>query len=117
MDAEQRNAGCAMGLTCLGSLAVGVYHGLADSKNMPRDPGIERILIYGPSIVGGITGAIFSKEMYKNNPQAEEKINQLPLEQRASARGCGATMGGVILMGALNGIGYAFGHYVLGKVA
>jgi hypothetical protein len=107
-------SGCATSLIGLGSLIAGLYHGLADAKGTPVDPKLENMLLYGPSIVGGITFSIFAKELYENNEMLQAQISQMPYEQRNSAIGCSAVMGGVVGCAAANGVGYIIGNF-LGK--
>ena len=114
MANEPSISGCATSLVGLGSLVAGLYHGLADAKGTPIDPHLENMLLYGPSIVGGITFSIFAKELYENNDMLQAQLSQMPYEQRGPAMGCGAIVGGVVGCGVANGVGYFIGNW-LGK--
>jgi hypothetical protein len=116
MTNEPTPAGCAMALVGLGSFVAGIYHGLSDAKGTPMDSHLEQALLYGPSIVGGMTGLIFARQVYEESPQMQDAIANMPPEQRGCALGCGSLAGGAISAGLANGAGYFIGNW-LGKIA
>ncbi len=111
---QQAKVGCGVLSVGLGSLIAGLYHGLADAKGTPVDPKLENMLLYGPSIVGGIAGAMFANQMYEVNPMLQEKLKEVPYEQRGTALGCSSIVSGVVGCAAANGAGYLIGNW-LGK--
>jgi hypothetical protein len=113
--------GCAGSLIAVGGLVAGIYHGLADSKGINFNTGVEYTLNYGAMVISGLWGFIGGKSITNNEESLEEMIQNAPIEIREEVRehskGCfplvSAIINPAIVGGATYG-GYVFGNW-LGK--
>lgn len=85
---------CAAGLTSMTGLISGIYHGINDSLGKPLAPGLESVLMFGPSVLGAILGPAMSARIIRH-PEVRAQLPELPTGAEGCAMGCSGVLSGL----------------------
>jgi hypothetical protein len=102
---------CVGGLTSLGGIIAGIYHGIHDAKGIPIDPNLENALSYAPAVIGAYIGIGTTSKLLAD-PRIRAQMPQVPAEVEGCQKGCnGLTgiIGGGAITGAMTYVGYLIG--------
>ena len=112
-----RALGYVSGIINIGSLASGVYQGLAEARDVAIHPDTLSVIKWGPIIVSGILGIPMSRVIWSHE-NLEEMGRSLPSgmdESNAASctRGCSSILTPVLGMTFTYGFQYL--GYIIGK--
>jgi len=107
--------GCAFSASCFIGLIAGIYHGANDALGKPLEPGLEKLLMTAPSILGAVVGPGLTRRML-NDPNMVAKMPPIPEEVKGCATGCSGIANGIAIPAAANYIGYLIGGYIGNKL-
>lgn len=107
--------GCASAITSFTGLVAGIYHGINDSMGKPVTPGLENLLMYGPSIAGAVLGPQMTTRMM-NDPRIRAQLPPMSQEPSKGCTGCIGLVSGAVVPAVANYIGYLIGGYIGNQV-